>query len=378
MKSITLKAGSINEIKTKIDNALSSDYKPTLAIIFADYSFDLEELSKIFQDNEILIFGASSSNQNIEGEEILEQSIVAMLLDINKNNFVLYHEETKNTNTYEISKNAASFAKAKYKNPAIIAVTSSIKTDGVSVVEGINDEMKRNIPFYGGMAAGDLQNLITYIFTNNKLIDDGALFLIINNNKVKVSGIASSGWETVGIEKTVTKAEGKIVYTIDGMPALDIFLKYYNIKEDSFENNRMSEIGTQTPLQIIEEGKQPVLRAVMFANKEDRSILFGGRITEGAKIKFSILPSFEIIDKTVNEVKSLQTKAKKADALIMFSCSSRYYAFGPLMEDEVKGIKDIWDAPLAGFFSWGEYGNALNEATNFHNETCILVVLKEI
>ena len=299
-----------------------------------------------------------------------------MLLDIKKADFVLYHEETKNNNTYEISKHAAKFAKTKFKNPAMVAVTSSIKADGVSVVEGINDEMKRNITFYGGMAGGDLQTIVTYIFTNNKLTDDGALFLIINNDKIKVSGIASSGWETVGIEKTVTKAKGNIVYTIDDMPALDLFLKYYNIKEESFEN-AMSEIGTQTPLQVIQEGKHPVLRAAMFPNKEDRSILFGGRIPEGAKVKFSIRPSFEIIDKTINEVKSLQTKVPKADALIMFSCGSRYNAFGPLMEDEVKGIKDIWDAPLAGFFSWGEYGNALNEATNYHNETCILVVLKE-
>ena len=170
MKSITLQANSISEIKSKIDDAISPDYKPTLAIIFASFTFNLEELSKIFQDDEILIFGASSSNQ-IEGEEVFEQSIVTMLLDINKNDFVLYHEETKNNNTYEISKNAARFAKAKYKNPAIIAVASSMKTDGVSVVEGINDEMKRNIPFHGGMAAGNLQTLITYIFTNNKLTE---------------------------------------------------------------------------------------------------------------------------------------------------------------------------------------------------------------
>ncbi len=376
MKAVTLHGKSIKDIEDQIAKAISKNYQPTLAIIFADISFNLEELSKIFRDDEILIFGASSSNQNIEGEEILEQSIVAMLLDINKNDFVLYHEQTKNNNTYEISKNAARFAKAKYKNPAMIAVTSSAITDGVSVVEGINDEMKRIIPFNGGMAGGDLQTLITYIFTNNKLIDDGALFLIINNDKIKVSGIASSGWETVGIEKTITKAKGNIVYTIDDQPALDIFLKYYNIKEESIENGIL-DIAAKYPLQIIQEGKQPVLRGPMFANKEDRSMLFGGRIPEGAKAKFSIQPSFEIIDKTINEVKSLQTKAKKADALLMFSCGARYTAFGPLMEDEVKGIKDIWDAPLAGFFSWGEYGNALNEATNYHNETCILVVLEE-
>ena len=242
MKAVTLQGKSIKDIEDKIAKAISESNKPTLAIIFAHYSFDLKKISEIFQDNEISIFGSSAVNP-IVGEEILEQSIVVILFDINKNDFVLYHEETKDNNTYEISRNAARFAKEKYSDPAIIAVGSSIKTDGVSVVEGINDEMKRNIPVLGGMAGGELNDIvINYVFTNNKVIDDGVLFLIINNDKIEVKGIASSGWETVGIEKTVTKMEGNTVYTIDDKPALDMFLKYYNISEETFENNSMSKI----------------------------------------------------------------------------------------------------------------------------------------
>ncbi|MFC2080238.1 FIST signal transduction protein [Bacteroidota bacterium] len=367
MKSITLQAGSIKEIKNKIDDAISGDFKPSLAIIFADMAFNFEELSKLFQDNEISIFGSSCGYQ-IDGDEIFQQSIVTMLLDINKNDFNLYYEETKNNNTYEIATNAARYAKETYENPAMLVVTASVNTDGVSIVEGINNEMERNIPCYGGMAAySDMTNPTNYIFTNNKYTDFGALFLIIDNDKVEVNGMASGGWESVGIEKNITKAEGNIIYTIDDQPAYDTFAKYYNTEEDLW----------RFPLQIIEEGKRPVLRAAMFPNKENQSLVFGARIPENAKVKFSILPSFEIIDKTIEDAKDLHAIATKADAIIMFSCGARMMTFGPLMEDEVKGIKDIWGAPLAGFFTSGEYGNNISEATNFHNQTCILTVLKE-
>lgn len=377
MKAVTLQGKSINDIEEKIAEAISESYQPTLAIIFAHVSFDLKKLSEIFQENEIFIFGASALD-TIVGEEMLEHSIVVILLDINKNDFALYHEETKDHNTYEISGNAARFAKGKYDNPAFIVVASSVKTDGVSVVEGINDEMKRPVPVLGGMAGGELRETITtYIFTNNKVIEDGLLFLIINSDKIEVKGIATSGWETVGIEKTITRMEGSTVYTIDDKPALDMFLKYYNISEETFENNSMSTLGMQTPLQIIEEGKKPVLRAVMFANKDDRSILFGGRISENAKVKFSILPSFDIIDKTVDEIRSLQTILPETDAVLLFSCGARLNAFGPIMEDEVKGISEIWDAPFAGLFTFGEFGNAMDEESKYHNETCIVAVLKE-
>jgi len=158
----------------------------------------------------------------------------------------------------------------------MIAVTASVNTDGVSVVEGINDEMERNIPFYGGCAGyryTDAQNPTNYIFTNKKFTDFGALFLIINNDKVEVSGMASGGWESVGIEKNITKAEGNIIYTIDDQPAWDTFVKYYNTEENLWK----------FPLQILEEGKRPVLRSAMFQNIEDRSLIWWRKNTEKCK-----------------------------------------------------------------------------------------------
>jgi len=83
MKSITLQAGSLEDIKTEINDVISQDFKPTLAVIFASVTHDLELLSNIFEENDILIFGASSSGEIIENE-VLEQSIVVMLLDIKK------------------------------------------------------------------------------------------------------------------------------------------------------------------------------------------------------------------------------------------------------------------------------------------------------
>ena len=98
---------------------------------------------------------------------------------------------------------------------------------------------------------------------------------------------------------------------------------------------------------------------------------------EGSKVKFSILPSFEIIETTINEIKELQRIVPDSDVVLMFSCFARLFAFGPLTEDEVKGVNDLWDKPLAGFFSGGEIGSALNEETVFQNEACCVVTLKE-
>ena len=46
--------------------------------------------------------------------------------------------------------------------------------------------------------------------------------LALDEEKVKIKGIATCGWKAVGTEKTVTKSEGNHVFTVDDIPVLDI------------------------------------------------------------------------------------------------------------------------------------------------------------
>jgi hypothetical protein len=50
---------------------------------------------------------------------------------------------------------------------------------------------------------------------------------------------------------------------------------------------------------------------------------------------------------------------------------------GPLIEQENEGLHKIWNAPMAGFFTYGEYGNGLDNKYKFHSTTCSWVALKE-
>jgi len=67
----------------------------------------------------------------------------------------------------------------------------------------------------------------------------------------------------------------------------------------------------------------------------------------------------------------------QADALIMFSCKARHLSLGPMISDEIDQVKNVWDAPLAGFFSYGEMGKSTKGKHEFHNNTCSLVALSE-
>jgi len=41
------------------------------------------------------------------------------------------------------------------------------------------------------------------------------------------------------------------------------------------------------------------------------------------------------------------------------------------------GLSEIWNAPMAGFFTYGEYGRAVNGRQEHHSTACSWVALKE-
>ena len=89
-------------------------------------------------------------------------------------------------------------------------------------------------------------------------------------------------------------------------------------------------------------------------------------------------PDFDSIDKVVEDCKGIRDNAgQQADALIMFSCVSRHLSFGMVIKEEIEQVQQIWNAPMAGFFTYGEYGKSKKGKYEYHNNACCLVALKE-
>ena len=238
----------------------------------------------------------------------------------------------------------------------------------------------REITVFGGMAGDDLMGEKPLVFSNGKSKDNALVALIIDEDKIDVRGIATCGWKAVGTAKTVTKSEGNIVYTIDDKPALDMLMKYLGVEVQQDDNKEIVTFlnSWYYPLQLERENGDPVIRATRFANREDRSLICTGSVPQGSKIKFSLPPDFDAIETVVTECESIKDNAQQqADALIMFSCVSRHLSFGDLIKEEIDQVQNIWDAPMAGFFTYGEYGKSKNGNHEFHNNACCVVALKE-
>ncbi|MEO7307880.1 MAG: FIST N-terminal domain-containing protein [Ferruginibacter sp.] len=386
MKAKSIKGNSTEEIKAALTENMDGKFKPTLAIVFISVKQDREAISRLLDEKSIQVFGATTAGEFIDGE-IEEGSIVMMLLDMNPAYFKIEFLETSPETALEDANKLGVIGKEIFTNPAFIIATGGVFIDGEQIIEGIiqgfgkpTSSADREVTVFGGMAGDDLLAEKPLVFTNGKSRDNAIVALIIDEDKIDVRGIATCGWKAIGTTKTVTKSEGNIVYTIDDKPALDMLMKYLGVevKPDGNKEIVTFQSSWYYPLQLERENGDPVIRTARFANREDRSLICTGSVPQGSKIKFSLPPDFDSIETVVEECKGIKDNAQQqADALIMFSCVSRYLSFGIVMKKEIEQVQKIWDAPMAGFFCYGEFGRSKNGKHEFHNNTCCVVVLKE-
>lgn len=379
MKAKSIKGKSVEELQSVLMESLSDGFKPTLAIVFLSVSQNRNAICEILGEQGIAIFGATTNGEFIN-DEVEKHSIAIILLDINPEYFSIFLEEFENGNLAETAESIAKRSLKKFKKPALLMSASNVQNDVEEIIRGFEKILGRELNLFGGMAGDDYTFSEQFVFSNHHSSNDGIVVLALDENKISIKGRAIHGWKAVGTEKTVTKSEGNHVYTVDNVPVLELTKKYGGLTELTEENNRaqLALIATNFPLQLQREKGAPVMRPGLLIDWEDGSFYCGGKVPQGSKVRFSLPPDFDVIEKVVEGLKNLkETEMPEADAVIVFSCAGRILSLGPLMSQEIEGINQIWDAPMAGFFSNGEIARATDGNNDLQNLTSCCVVLKE-
>ncbi len=353
-------------------------FKPTLAIVFMSVKQDRKVIGELFGANNIAISGATSNGEFIDGD-LGKESIAALLLDMDPGHFLILFDEFGQRSPREVSKELAEKAKTRFDKPAFLVAGCHMETDAEQLLFGFADVVGQQVSAFGGMAGDDFQFTDQFVFTNQQETNRGVVVLVLDEEKIKIRGRATCGWKAVGTEKIVTKSEGNRVFTIDGEPALDITAKFGGLTNLTRDNAKLAmEIATNFPLQLQREKGDPVMRPGLLINWDDRSYYCSGTVPQGSKVKFSLPPDFDVIEKVIHASEDLRdSEMPEADAVILYSCAGRLISLGPLMSREIEGVKEIWNAPLVGMFSNGELGRATGGGLEMHNLTTCCVAIKE-
>ncbi len=384
MKAKSINGNSPEEIKSKLSESMSDGFKPTLAVVFISIKQNRNAVCEILQNKGIDIIGATSCGEFINGHES-EGEIVMILLDINRNDYSILFEDIGERSLEDATNHMVQKAFKEYKNPAFILITTLLKSDGrlmdgEGMVKFIEKLAGPDISMFGGMAGDDLSFSGTWVFTQNKSTDYGIIALVLNEAKIELHGLAFSGWKPMGVSRTVTKSEDNLIYTIDNRPALEMYLHLLGQEISSSDDqiDFFDRIGVHYPFQIERENREPKMCNPIGYDKEKQALICESNVPQGASLRFSTPPDFDIIETVIDKAEKLKAERNaEAEALLIFSCAGRLSALGPMAQQENEGLQKVWNTPMAGFYTYGEYGKGLNGKHEFHSTTCSWVALKE-
>jgi hypothetical protein len=383
MKAKSLKGNSPEEIKAALEQSMADGFQPTLAVVFISIKQDIDAVSNLLDSHGIQIFGATSSGEFTDGD-ISNGGIAVLLMDINPVNFEILLHDYRDKEPTAIAREMAAIAKERFKNPTIILSTSfyargeSESLLGDQLIRIIESVAGNETTIWGGRAGDDFIFDETVVFTNKLSTKRGIIMLVFDGDKIIATGEAASGQKPVGTEKVVTKAVGNWIYEIDNKPAAEMVLKYLGLDLSQEEAETFNPSGMGIAFSVSRDKGAPIIRGVGMFNWNDKSISTLGSIHEGDKVRFTLPPDFEVIEEVKSNAEKIQqNEMPEADALLMFSCIGRLTQFGPLAGDEIEGVRKAFNVPMAGFFTYGEYGRVKNGNNEFHNNTCCWVALKE-
>lgn len=385
MKSKSISGKSPEEIQKALRIALNDEFIPTLAIVFISIEQDRKAVCEILAAQDIDVFGATSCGEFVDGHQS-KGEIAILLMDLSREAYAILFEDMGERSIQAAADQVASSALSKFSNPALIVCSTGVSSpgelfDGMTFVHELSEAIGRDKIFFGGMAGDDFTLTRTAVFTQNRETNHGLVALVLDSDRVSLNGMAITGWKKLGISRKVTHSKGNRLYSIDGKPAVDMYLKYLGKGEQGGDRDfdLLNELSFEYPFIVERENSHEILiKSPMNIDHKENALVMDMDMKEGEIFWFSVPPDFDIVEEIIDEAKEVKFVAGgDADALLIFSCAGRAPSLGPLVSMENEGLAEVWNSSMAGFFTYGEFGRAKNGRQHIHSGACCWVALKE-
>lgn len=271
--------------------------------------------------------------------------------------------EKKDEDDYELGRSIATRLNSD-KAKVLILFATGLKVNASQLLKGVQS-VNSDLPVAGGNAGDNRTNTQCLVCCNEKVSDCGVVGAVLESDNLMVTCHSHLGWQPIGKEMTITRAEGSRVYTIDHIPAYQVYHQYLGIETKS-NIFRVVEFPLTICRQDITIARAPFLRY------EDDSIGFFGAIAEGEKVRLS----FGHVEMILERMDCLLQviKQKPVESIFVYSCASRRGFLQKLAPMETLPLQNI--APTVGFFTGGEFFHT-NGSNQLLNTAMTVLALSE-
>ena len=185
----------------------------------------------------------------------------------------------------------------------------------------------------------------------------------------------TTGWRP---SELITRAEGNVLYEMDGKSALELYKRY--LGEHARE---LPASGLLFPLAVRSDGdNRPVVRTILAVDEAAQSMTFAGDVPGGADARLMKANFDRLIDGAVGAARTTREAdgSSSPELAILISCVGRKMVLKQRVEEEVEGVRDVLgeSTVLTGFYSYGEISPFTRSAKcELRNQTMTITTLSE-
>jgi len=369
--------------------------KVDLAIVFTSFNHAYPVLLKTLSIliNRIPIVGSTGA-AIMSNEGIFKNAVAVMFLGFPKGTYfnTACTKDIKEKTSLEAGRELGVKLMAGFQNThRVFSVTfcDGLIEEGSGLISGLQERLGRSFPLIGASASDNLRFLKTYVYFNQEMLND-AIAGILFAGKVSFGLGLKHGWKPLGKPRTVTRAEGNVVYEINDQPAAKIYQEYLGRGFTELQKE-IKRISVLYPLGMFLPGEQEYLLRNARLIGNDGSLHMQGNVEEGSTVRLMIGTKESCLAAThqaleeakKNLVSQRRELLKEPDInfLLVFDSVSRYMLLKRDADKELEIIKSgvKKDTPILGLYTYGEQAPLLSinyqGQTHLHNQTVTMLAV---
>lgn len=323
------------------------------------------------------ISGCTTAGE-ISGTRVLDDSLVLTLAEFNQTSIKQVVLRFSNTNeSLQVGKDIANALIAPDLKHVFV-LSDGLNINGSKLVEGLREVLPKNVAATGGLAGDGSRFQSTSVLTNSTLTDQIVVAVGFYGNALNVGFGSLGGWDSFGPERTVTKAEGNVLYELDGKPALALYKDYLGEMARDLPAS-----GLLFPLTVKIPGcAEPLVRTLLAIDEAKNSLTLAGDIPLNCQARLMKANIDRLLDgaQDAGNIASIALGDYSADLAILISCVGRRLVLKQRTEDELDSVREqLGDGPiLTGFYSYGEIAPFMpNARCELHNQTMTVTAFSE-
>jgi len=231
-------------------------------------------------------------------------------------------------------------------------------------------------PIVGGGAADGRNFSQTQVAANELSAEGGLICVQVMTRNAWGVGVAH-GLHPVSPRMTVTRAEGAVVETIDGRPAVEIYRDHAKSLGVELDEEKASQFLVENELGVLLFEDLVRVRAPLKI-LPNGALFFAGEVPEGATVCIVRGDEGAVVAaaREAAEAAKSQLGSVPAAGVLVFSCVCRGMVLGERYADEIEAIRSVFpDVPIAGFSSYGEVACTSERLDGYHNNTIVVAAI---